>query len=184
MGWVLKRGQEFVRSETESVDDVRKMLEGRVFHVTKRENIEAILSSGALLPNTDGRLETTFGSSANSFFRLIGCLSVFDYRKQEVPDIAEYRGRCYPFQAARPGGPGIAILMLKPESYQELLPWTEWSSSGDLSQNIVPYVEAGYPGPLPLSMIDEVLFVRITEDPGCFAALVRRSYSSDSADKL
>ncbi len=74
--------------------------------------------------------------------------------------------------------------MLKRESYRELLPWTDWSSSGDLSQNIVPYVEAGYPGPLPLSMIDEVLFVRITEDPGCFAALVRRSFSRDPDDKL
>lgn len=176
--------REFVQAESQPFRDLEVMLEGRVFHVTRRRNMEAIHCSGALLPNADGQLETTFGSSANSFFRLMGCVSVFDYRKQNVPEIAEYRGRCYPFQAARPGGAGIAILMLKQESYQKLVPWTEWSSSGDLTQNIVPYVESGYPGPLPLSMIDEVLFVRITEDPGCFAALVRRSYSSDAADKL
>ncbi|WP_422506241.1 hypothetical protein [Stenotrophomonas sp. GZD-301] len=173
------RKREFVQAESQPFRDLEALLESRVFHVTRRQNMQAILCSGALLPNADGQFETTFGSSANSFFRLIGCVSVFDYRMQEVPNIAEYRGRCYPFQAARPGGAGIAILMLKPESYQELLPWTEWSSSGDLSQNIVPYVEAGYPGPLPLSMIDEVLFVRITEDPDCFAALVRRSYLGD-----
>ncbi|MEG2804744.1 MAG: hypothetical protein RSA25_11280 [Stenotrophomonas sp.] len=172
------RERDFVQAESQPFRDLEAMLEGRVFHVTKRQHMEAIICSGALLPNADGHLETTFGSSANSFFRLNGCVSVFDYRNHEVAGIAEYRRRCYPFQAARPGGAGIAILMLKPESYQELLPWTEWSISGDLSQNIVPYVEAGYPGPLPLSMIDEVLFVRITEDPGCLAALVRRSYFS------
>lgn len=99
------------------------------FYVTKRENIEAILSSGALLPNTDGRLETTFGSSAKSLFGLIGCVSVFDFRKQDVPNIAEYRRRCYPFQADHPGDAGIVIFMLKPESYKVLLPWTEWSES-------------------------------------------------------
>jgi len=73
---------EIDRLESESFADIEATLEGRVFDVTLREFFSRILVAGVIVPNQDGALPTTFGSSANSFFRNRGCVSVFDFRGQ------------------------------------------------------------------------------------------------------
>lgn len=55
-------------------------LVGRVFHVTLSDNIPAIEASGAIRSNPGFDLKTTFGSSQNSYFRKLGCVSLFDLR--------------------------------------------------------------------------------------------------------
>jgi hypothetical protein len=59
----------------------------------------------------------------------------------------------------------IAILILKPEAYGALMPWTRWKEEKAWSEMVVPYVEAVYPGPLPLCLVSEIISVEITEDP-------------------
>ena len=164
-----------VRRETESLDDISSLLEGRVFHVTKLAHLDAILTEGEIKPNGNGALPTTFGYVANAFFRKRNCVSLFDYRLDPTDQIRDFRTRCWPFQPARPGSDGIAILVLKPDVHAALIPWTRWKEENALSEMIVPYVEAGYPGSISIDLIDEVICLKIEEDPNSFAAMLRKA---------
>lgn len=168
------RPVEYVRLETDRLEDLQELVEGHVFHVTKRPYWPKILASGAIEPNDGGRFPTTFGNY-NSFFRNRGCVSVFDFRQPPNDEIYDFRRRCWPFQAAKPGEEGIAILILDSSIYSALISWDRWKDENALSEMIVPYVEAGHPGPIPTAAIDRVIFLRVTEDPNCHAAVMRRA---------
>ena len=162
---------QFVFVESADMSPVMEMLEGHVFHVTKKKFLPAIQAEGALLPNNGGERPSTFGFRSNSFFLKRNCVSLFDYRT--IPEDPHYRRLCWPLQAAHPGGEGIAILFLEPAIHGRLELWTKWQEEGPLSDIVVPYVEAGYPGALSLAHIDRVVLVDIQEDPNCLAAIVR-----------
>jgi hypothetical protein len=87
---------------------VLPLLEGRVFHVSRLSNLELILACGDIRPNQDGSLEATFGSTANSFFRNRGCVSLFDYRSVAPEELADAAMKCSPTQPATPES-GIVI---------------------------------------------------------------------------
>jgi len=162
---------EIVRLESERVDDiVEQHLQGRVFHVTKRAYWPSIQRAGAILPNAEGELPTTFGSSSKSFFRRRGCVSVFDYR---LEDGSRLHG-CHPLQAAVPGEEGVAVLLLADAIQDKLIPWSRCKDEG-ASEQIVPHVEAGYPGPLPLALVESIVFFRREEDPSCLASILQRA---------
>ncbi|MCS3360017.1 hypothetical protein NYL07_09160, partial [Xanthomonas translucens pv. translucens] len=139
----------YIRSESESFGDVEALLEGCVFHVTRREYWPAIQRAGAVFPNIDGSLASSFGSSANSFFRNRGCVSVFDYRESPDEEIVDFRRRCYPFQPAAPGNEGITVLVLNTSLHEHLQPWTRWQDEKAYGEMIVPRVEAGHIGQIP-----------------------------------
>jgi len=164
-----------IRGESEPLDDILSLLQGRVFHVTKHEYLSSILADGQIKPNTDGTLPTTFGSSSNAYFRKRGCVAVFDYRAEPTEEIKFYRSKCWPFMPARDCNEGIAILLLKPDVYANLIPWTQSKEDGSLSEMVVPGVEAGHPGPIPLSAADEVLCLKLEEDPNSLAARLRKA---------
>jgi len=164
---------EYIRSESDSLADVEALLEGSVFHVTKRAYWPAIQRSGAILPNSDGALETTFGSSRNSFFRNRGCVSVFDYRGEIDEEVIDCRRRCYPFQPALPGSDGIVVLFLNAVIHEHLLLWKLWQNEEAYGEMIVPRVEAGHLGPISLQLVDRAIFIRRTEDSQSLAAMLR-----------
>ena len=165
--------KKYVRRETESLDDLEIYLEGHVFHVTRLVNLVLILEDGEIRPSRDGMFKTTFGSSTNAFFRNRNCISLFDYRPALPQEIRIFRYRCYPFQPASPGN-GIAILILQPEAYDFLIPWTQWKDEKAWGEMVVPHAEAGYPGSLPLRLIAEIISVEITEDPDSLVAQFRK----------
>ena len=162
-----------VRRETDSLDDISPLLEGRVFHVTKLTHFDAILTEGAIKANGNGALPTTFGYTG-AFFRKRNCVSLFDYRLEPTDQIRDFRMRCPPFQPARPDSDGIAILILKPEVDLALIPWTRWKEENALRDMVVPYVEAGYPGSISIDLIDEVICLKIEEDPKSLSAKLRK----------
>ena len=155
-------------NEAELTDRLLPLVEGRVFHVSLLSNLPAILTAGAIQPNIDGTFDTTFGYSTNSYFRNRGCVSIFDWRTP--PPDENYVYRCWPFPREVHG---LAIFILSPAAYTDLLPWTRWKSDEALGEMIAPYVEAGYKGAIPLALIDEVIEVVVqeTSDP-CRAALL------------
>lgn len=165
---------EFVRKEGESLADIEAMLEGRIFHTTRRENWEKIVDSGEIRPNPDGRLPSTFGYAKNSFFRKRGCVSVFDYRMPPDDAIQGFRRKCRPFDPAGEGA-GIAILLLKNSVEARLISWEKWKKEEAWGEMIVPHVEAGHPGPIVLSDIEQVVFLYVEEDPNSVAATLRRA---------
>jgi hypothetical protein len=176
---------EYSRLETASLADIELILEGRIFHVTKREFWPSIIASGAILHNRDGSLATTFGFSNNSYFRNRGCVSVFDYRQAATEEIKEFRNGCHPFGPARGDGAEIAILLLDPAIGEYLVPWSNWKTEEAYREMIVPHVEAGYPDRIPLDAIEQVIFLRLLEDPQSLAAVLRhaRKRALDKAKK-
>lgn len=164
-----------VRLETESLDDITSLLEGRVFHVTKLSNLDSILTDGEIKPNGDSTLTPTFGNSATAFFRKRNCVCLFDYRPEPTDKIRDFRGRCSPFMPARPDSDGIAILLLKPDVHVALIPWTRWKEEGPSSERIAPYVEAGHRGPISINLLDEVICLELEEVPDSHAAILRKA---------
>lgn len=164
----------YVRRETESLDDLEKYLQGHVFHVTRLAYLPSIVECGEIRANCDGALPTTFGFSDNAFFRNRNCVSLFDYRSEPTEEIKELRSRCDPFRPAFPPNGGIAILILRPSAYEGLIPWTRWRDENASREMVVPQVETGYPGPLLLRLVAEIISLEITEDPESFAAQLRK----------
>lgn len=164
---------ELVRVEGDSLTDIEDIPDGKVFHVTSLPNWDLIRQSGSILPNPGGQFPTTFGSK-NSYFRKRGCVSVFDYRVKPRKAI-DYRCRCDALRRVQPDTPGVAILFLHPAIYPKLLSWELCRDEVMLREQIVPYVEAGHPGPIPIAFIESVVYFRRTEDPNSFVAMIRRS---------
>lgn len=152
-------------------------LAGRVFHVTKEENWLKIYKSGEIVPNLDGRLETSFGSSKNSYFKNKGCVSVFDYRNiyQEKPQ--EHMHKCSPTLPLTPNS-GIAILLFKPEIYLNLWSWEGWENE-NIRQMVVPYVEAGYFGSISLLLVDKVIIVTMSENKNSLTYLLQKALENN-----
>jgi hypothetical protein len=93
-------------------------VDGLVFHLSLLSNLPAILSSGAIEPNSDDTSASTFGHSQKSYFRKRECVSVFDLR---APRPDDFDWRCWPFPWT---GTGLAIFILSPDACAGLLPWT------------------------------------------------------------
>jgi hypothetical protein len=98
---------------------------------------------------------------SNGFFRKRGCMSLFDLR--QPPPNEDYLYRCSPFGAVACNG--IGILILSPSACDDLVPWTLWRDQQAWGEVVVPYVEAGYRGPIPLTLIDELIEVQVIEEP-------------------
>jgi hypothetical protein len=64
----MKIGNTYVRSETESLYDVKAYLQGRVFHVTRLKYLPEIKKCGEIRTNSDGALPTTFVFLKNGIF--------------------------------------------------------------------------------------------------------------------
>lgn len=158
--------------ETELGNSLLPLVQGRLFHVTRRENVSPILSSGGISPNYDGALLTTFGSSNNSYFRNRGCVSVFDLFHPTPAEIERHLPDCWPFQHASPQS-AIALFLLLPLVHERVISWREWRDQGAFSEMIVPYVEAGYPGILPIELVEEIIEVEVEEVAGSHQSVHR-----------
>jgi hypothetical protein len=136
------------------------IVRGRVVHITCARNLRPILKAGAVSGNSDGRLKSSFGSSANGFFRQRNAVSVFDYRSVSNAEFEDAWCKCGPLTAFPKCAWRLALLFLEPEHCNVLQGWQSWHREQAWEQMLVPDVEAGYPAPLPISAIEEILEVR------------------------
>ncbi|MBZ0257202.1 hypothetical protein K8I31_14135 [bacterium] len=67
---------------------------------------------------------------------------------------------------------GIVIFILKSEVHTRLLSWEGWRNEKDLSQRIVPYVEAGFPEPISLSDIETEIIVTLKFNPNLLSHML------------
>jgi hypothetical protein len=137
--------------------DVRRSLLGRVFHVTRLSSMSSILASGGLLPNRMG-YKSPLGDAADGYFRSIGCVSFFDYRKHETKEWRKFHRACEPNNVIHHNDPAV-VMFLGTEHHDKLLDWAGWRKQ--TQRSVVPHVEVGFPGQVELHMITEV---RIWED--------------------
>jgi hypothetical protein len=87
---------------------------------------------------------------------------VFDYRQIHDDSAGDTLWRCAPWHADRRCAYELAMYFLSPAACTVLEPWTLWRTQQRWDQMIVPHVEAGHPGAIPLASIDEVLRVSIS----------------------
>jgi hypothetical protein len=144
-------------------------LRGRVFHVTCSRTLVAILESGAVIPNTDGQFASRFSPAQRSYYRLRGCICVFDYRAVEERELNVSLDACAPYDAFHGCEDSLGILFLSDRAIQRL----DKSATWGCTEMFVPYVEAGHPGPLPLGDVDEVLEVNIARPSHPFLDALR-----------
>lgn len=136
-------------------------LRGRVFHVTCRRNAAAILSAGKISSNSDGQYSSAFGSSQTAYYRLRDCVSVFDYRDVSDEQLEHSLSSCAPDQALDRCGYELAVFVLAQTAIQKL-DLSGQSEGGKFSgRMVVWYVEAGYPGDLPINEVTELLEISV-----------------------
>ncbi|WP_163560830.1 hypothetical protein [Halomonas sp. NO4] len=129
-----------------------------VFHVTLLTNLRNIRKAGGV--DAAGIGQETFGCASNGFFRHRGCVSVFDLRNPENDQFDFSLRKCHPLKPVTTQAQSIAILFLAPAAYPRLVPWSLCKKEEAWSQMVVPYVEAGIPGPLSLDCISRIALVR------------------------
>lgn len=168
---------------TEAETRLLPRLRGRVFHVTCWRNVPQIRENGEISVNRDCALRTGFGSSLNSFFRLRDCVSVFDYRNITDEQLDQSLRKCAPYQAGHSCNFELAIFFLSRSTFDRLEPWTLWKTAkpnGELGiPGVVPYAEAGHPGPIQLKSIDELLRVKMNYAPSRLELAHRAAGESD-----
>jgi hypothetical protein len=138
------------------------ILIGRVFHATSVDSLEEILASGEIRANVGAERKRGFGYAANSFFRKRGCVSLFDYHSPSVEQIEASIYKCSPYRIPRTDR--LAYLFLAQSEYHRLLPWTRWEEAQAWSDQIIPHVEAGHFGAIPMTSIEAVLRVFIVDE--------------------
>ena len=151
--------REIITAEEHLATVLLPQLNGRVFHVTSRPNVPLIMEAGALLPNTAGRFTSAFGRRSNGFFQQRGCVSVFDYR--DTTRIEDSLSRCSPWAPLEWWPDGFAIFVLSPALYDSLESTQVWHQLRAYHQMVVPGVEAGHPGAISLSSVQEIIVVSI-----------------------
>jgi hypothetical protein len=103
-------------------------------------------------------------SYGRAYFRCHGCVSLFDLRSVSDDQLEDtflkyyflnYHGdRHHPVFFLLSQAALAPVISWSPELFQKSLGW-----------QLVPYSEAGYPGNLPLTLIDEVLRVTVVHPP-------------------
>lgn len=141
---------------SELVDMLLPKLRGNVFHVTSREGFRGIEVSGAILANEDGLLGDSFPQSRGSYFRHQGCVCLFDLRSV-LDDEIGHALEAYYFLNPPHVDNNPVFLFLQKRYYDRLRTWSEAGQHGI----VVPYVEAGFPGKVCMSMIREVWCVSV-----------------------
>ena len=159
------------------------IVRGRVLHITCSGNLPSILAGGAVSGNADGHLASSFGSSDNGFFRSRNVISVFDYRSVSDAEFEDAWSKCGPFRALQKCGYRIALLFVDQPNHDCLISWKQWQKEQAWEQMLVPYVEAGYPAPLPLSAIEEIIEVRTRYYPSRLERLLEASWEEKPKDE-
>ncbi|OLC67519.1 MAG: hypothetical protein AUH69_03665 [Actinobacteria bacterium 13_1_40CM_4_65_12] len=141
---------------------------GRVFHVSTHERLEAILEDGAI------RVHPPVAPSYDkAYFRNHGCVSLFDLRsitKDQLDDTLKVK---YNFLNYHGDRHHPVFFLLRRDALAPIISWSKDLFEKSLGWQLVPYSEAGHPGDLPLTLVDDILRVTIVHppDPPFIAAL-------------
>ena len=90
----MKISRIHIEKGDDALELLRPIIEGKVFHVSKSKFWTKIEETGKIISNINGNLETSFGSSNNSYFKKKGCVSVFDYRNIHNNKFQKHMYKC------------------------------------------------------------------------------------------
>lgn len=154
---------------------VLRELYGGLWHTIHPERFEAILASGALLPDPevpDGdRWGTSQGPDYYPYVRTLGGISLFDF---DQFDAETYSERCpnsswcefVPYQ--QHWGCSVWIEIDRIQAGPQLISGPDlvarWKADSAYGHNIMPYIEAAHLGPLPRTAFKRAFLVREEDD--------------------
>ena len=139
-------------------------LRGRVFHVTTHLAWPLIHKTGFVLPDPPGD-SAIKKWEYDSYFRGRRHVSLCDLRSVREEDL-ELGLERYFFLDPHHGNPDPVFLMLSDSAVGRVVTYSEVRD--DAMQNgkmLAPFIEAGYPGCLPLTELANVLIVDIDRPP-------------------
>ena len=131
--------------------------------MTTHAAFDKICAEGKIRVNTDGSL-TPSAYSRNAYFRSHGCVSVCDLRVVSTEQVDQALDAYY-FLNPESDRAAPAFLFLNSQSYHQLRSWREQSESREFDKAVVPHIEAGFPGQIPLEFLDEALLVNVVHPP-------------------
>ncbi len=141
-------------------DVVLQRLRGTVFHVTSGPAVAAIIASGVIRSNQDGRFAFTWPQSQNNYGRRRGYVCLFDLR--DVPEDQLRDALHLKLYFLKPTRDDPVFLFVDPSEYGKLIPWTV--AKGSYKEVLIPYVESWYPSDLPVSALAGALAVTVEPD--------------------
>lgn len=159
-------------AQSREKEDLLPKLLNQAFHVTCWQRAELITRDGHIRANGDAGLKSVF-SANQGFFAARDHISVFDFRSASSQQIDDSLWKCSPWQIADACGHHLAIFFLSAIATARLVSWEAWKSAGRPPQNVVPFVEAGYPGELLLTEIDELCEVTIEYEENDLVRILR-----------
>lgn len=153
------------------------ILKERVFHVTTVDGFLSISEDGAIRHNQDNRYPFSHSVSQASYFRTRGCVCLCDLRSVSDEDLENVLFK-YNFLNPPPTDDMPVFMILSHEVYAVLHPWTDWKKGKPTESMVVPFIEAGYPGEIPITAVERTLIVEVKRKPTPFDP-VRTSQSKD-----
>ncbi|MBN8792389.1 MAG: hypothetical protein J0I01_09200 [Stenotrophomonas nitritireducens] len=154
-------------------------LRGRIFHITSTSNFLEIVRAGAIKHNRDGELKSN--GNYNAYFKNRGCVSFCDLHGNLQPrKVREAALRKYDIFGQGDGERSV-FLFLHPSKYEKIISWTHWKAEKAWSEMVVPHLEAGYPGSVPLHEVEEALLVHIplSESAATFLRATQEAQSGE-----
>ena len=141
-------------------------LRGNVFHVTTQEAWPLIRSTGSVVPNPPDH-PAIKKWEYDGYFRQESHVSLCDLRSVQESDL-NIALKAYFFLDVRSYTDSVdpVFLILSPSAVNRIVTYDEAiGAATEARQMIVPFIEAGYPGDLPLPEITDVLIVDIDRTP-------------------
>jgi hypothetical protein len=144
----------YVKGDLETL--LLPQLMNEVFHVAKIESYESILAKNYIDSNSEGSYPRNWGNDC--YGRQRGFVCLFDLRDLQSEVITEYLPRC-DFLYDKRFGSTSAYLLLAKSSYENIIPNRVAVDETACREFFIPWLEAWYPGRLPLERIERVLLV-------------------------
>ena len=149
-------------SELEQV--MLPLLRGRVFHVTNQETFDDICRSGWIYSRSQAQFPFTPRQPDNSYGRKRGWVNLYDLSNPTDAEIKEALVR-YAFLKAVRSESTYVYLIVAEGAWSSLISWKRAIREVGGKEFFIPFVEAWYPGDMPLQLVSESLVVTVHLSP-------------------
>jgi hypothetical protein len=149
------------QSELEEV--LLPLLRERVFHVTTEATFGDICQRGSIYSDQEVQFALTLGHSENCYGRKRGWVSVFDLSRTTDIHIKEALIRYWFLRSIR-NESTHCYLFIAESAWPSLISWKRASREVGATEVFIPFVEAWYPGDIPIELVTDSLMVTVDPD--------------------
>jgi hypothetical protein len=138
------------------------LLRGRVFHVTQEETFEEICHRGSI--GSQQQTQPAFALRQNSFGYKRGWVSLYDLSDPTDREIKEALLRYWLLKTLRHESTYVYLTVAE-SAWPLLISWKRASREGGGKELFIPFVEAWYPGDIPLQLITDSFTLTLHRSP-------------------